>query len=95
MTSSLDADQDAGPQGLTIAAAALLARAVGRHLSTNAPLTEADIPMDPKVLRSRLGAGGHPVSADQAWVELLERGLIRGTRQQWAPVVEGVSSDGS
>lgn len=73
------------PAELTIAAAALLTRAVNRHLITGKPLSESDIPMQVRLLRSTLGSGARLITADEAWDELAERGLITGTRQQWAP----------
>ncbi|MFL0579562.1 hypothetical protein [Dietzia sp. 179-F 9C3 NHS] len=83
------------PAMLTVAAGALLARAIGRYSATGSPLSEADIPMEPQVLRSHLGSGARPVTADQAWEELAANGLITGTRQQWAPVTEGVDGHGA
>ncbi|MEW1938779.1 hypothetical protein AB0331_15580 [Dietzia maris] len=80
---------------LTVAAAALLTRAVSRHLATAKPLSESDIPMQVNLLRSTLGSGARLISADEAWDELAERGLITGTRQQWIPATGEVRTDGA
>lgn len=74
---------------LSIAAAALLARAIARYSATGTALSAADIPMPESFLRDRLGAGAATVTADQAWDELLDRGLIAGTRQSWTPTGKG------
>ena len=87
--------RSASSETLTIAAAALLTRAVGRYQSTRSPLGEEDIPMREPWLRSTLGGGACSVTADQAWDELSTNGLSTGTRQRWVPVVEEVGSDGA
>ena len=80
---------------LTIAAAALLTRAVVRYRATGTSLGEADIPMQDNLLRSTLGSGAFPITADEAWEELVDHGLIAGTRQQWVPTSEEVRTDGT
>ncbi|AVM66064.1 hypothetical protein M3C36_12585 [Dietzia cinnamea] len=80
---------------LTVAAAALLTRAVCRYLATGKPLSKSDIPMQANLLRSTLGAGARLITADEAWDELAERGLITGTRQQWIPAAGEVYPNGA
>lgn len=87
MTAALN--NTSSTRSLTIAAAALLARSIGRFRATGQPLTESDIPMQSHVLRSKLGSGAFPVTADQAWDELSAQGLIAGDRTQWVPTTEG------
>lgn len=83
------------PTELTVAAAALLTRAVSRHLATGKPLSESDIPMQVNLLRSTMGSGARMITADEAWDELADRGLITGTRQQWIPATGEVCNDGA
>lgn len=87
--------QTADPAELTIAAAALLTRAVSRYRATGTPLDETDIPMQENLLRSALGSGARPITANEAWDELAEHGLIAGVRQEWAPVAEEVRTNAS
>lgn len=92
MTASLAA-VPATADELSTAAAVLLTQALARHRLTGSPLGVDAIALADRYAISHTGPGTQIVSAQQAWTELVDRGLVVGTVDAWIPTIGEVRND--